>query len=250
AFGEASDPCGNCDLCERRWPAFNNAAVAARSVTSALRRVSRPLVLKRFAKSVVDRVIATMTWKGHNFLTAFGAGKPFSPAEWRSILYQLRRANLIVANLYDEERWDFTEAGLAVLGGQAHATPGGTMTLSSGRTADIRDALRDIDSAQARTPAAPIEVLLPEAAQEREIARLATNDMRLLAALKAKRLELAKAQKMAAFGILHDTVLIEMARMRPRTCEELSLVTTIEPKQVEQFGAIFLAVIANHGDDS
>ncbi|MGH6801462.1 MAG: RecQ family ATP-dependent DNA helicase, partial [Methylocella sp.] len=42
AFGEASDPCGNCDLCERRWPAFNNAAVAARSVTSALRRVSRP----------------------------------------------------------------------------------------------------------------------------------------------------------------------------------------------------------------
>jgi HRDC domain len=41
-----------------------------------------------------------------------------------------------------------------------------------------------------------------------------------------------------------------MARMRPRTCEELSLVSTIEPKQVEQFGAIFLAVIANHDDDS
>jgi ATP-dependent DNA helicase RecQ len=250
AFGEASDPCGNCDLCERRWPVFNNAAIAARFVTSALRRVSRPFVLRRLAKSVVDRATATMTWKGKNFLPAFGAGKPFSQAEWRSILYQLRRANLIVADLDDEEHWQITEAGLAVLGGQAHATLGGTMTLSSGRTADIRQALRDIDSAQARTPAAPIEVLLPEAAQKREIATLTTNDMRLLAALKAKRLELAKAQKMAAFGILHDTVLIEMARMRPRTCEELSLVSTIEPKQVEQFGAIFLAVIANHDDDS
>jgi ATP-dependent DNA helicase RecQ len=250
AFGEASDPCGNCDLCERRWPVFNNAAIAARFVTSALRRVSRPFVLRRLAKSVVDRATATMTWKGKNFLPAFGAGKPFSQAEWRSILYQLRRANLIVADLDDEERCQITEAGLAVLGGQAHATLGGTMTLSSGRTADIRQALRDIDSAQARTPAAPIEVLLPEAAQKREIATLTTNDMRLLAALKAKRLELAKAQKMAAFGILHDTVLTEMARMRPRTCEELSLVSTIEPKQVEQFGAIFLAVIANHDDDS
>jgi ATP-dependent DNA helicase RecQ len=250
AFGEASDPCGNCDLCERRWPVFNHAAVAARFVRSAVRRVSRPFTLRRLAKSVVNRATATMTWKGKNLLPAFGAGKPFSQAEWRSILYQLRRANLIVPDLDDEERCQITEAGLAVLGGQAHATLGGTMTLSSGRTADFRDALRDIDSAQARTPAAPIEVLLPEATQKREIARLTTNDMRLLAALKAKRLELAKAQKMAAFGILHDTVLIEMARMRPRTCEELSLVSTIEPKQVEQFGAIFLAVIANHYEDS
>ena len=74
--------------------------------------------------------------------------------------------------------------------------------------------------------------------------------MRLLTALKAKRLELANAQKMAAFGILHDTVLIEMARMRPRTREELSLVSTIEPKKIEQFGAIFVAVVANHNEDS
>jgi ATP-dependent DNA helicase RecQ len=84
ALGEAADPCGNCDLCEGRWPFFNNAAVAARSVTSALRRVSRPFVLRRLAKSVVARATATMTWKGQNFLPAFGAGKPFSPAEWRS----------------------------------------------------------------------------------------------------------------------------------------------------------------------
>ncbi|MGH8513948.1 MAG: HRDC domain-containing protein, partial [Gammaproteobacteria bacterium] len=249
AFGEASEPCGNCDLCEGQWPIFNNAAVAARSVTSALRRVSRPFVLKHLAKSAVDKAAATITWKGQNFLPAFCAGKPFSAAEWRNILYQLRRANLIVTDLDDEERWDFTEAGLAVLGGQSHATFGKTMTLPSGRSADIRQALQDIDSAQARTPAAPIDALLPETAQKREIATLTTREMRLLAALKAKRLELAKAQETAAFGILHDTVLIEMARIRPRTREELSLVSAIEPKKIEQFGAIFLTVIANHGDD-
>ncbi|MGQ0445302.1 MAG: HRDC domain-containing protein, partial [Beijerinckiaceae bacterium] len=250
ALGEASEPCGNCDLCESQWPIFNNAAVAARSVTSALRRVSRPFVLRHIARSAVDRATAAMTWKGQNFLPAFGAGKPFSAAEWRNILYQLRRANLIVTDLGDEERWDFTEAGLAVLGGQAHAALGKTMTLSSGRSADIRQALQDIESAQSGEPADPVKALPPEAARKREIAALTAREIRLLAALKAKRLELAKAQKTAAFGILHDTVLIEMARMRPRTREELALVSAIEPKKIEQFGAILLAVIADHSDDS
>jgi ATP-dependent DNA helicase RecQ len=249
ALGEASDPCGNCDLCESRWPVFNNAAVTARSVASALRRVSRPFALRRLAKSVFDRATATMTWKGQNFLPAFG-GKPFSPAEWRSILYQLRRANLIVTDLDDEERWDFTEAGLAVLGGQAHAALGGTMILSSGRTADIRQALRDIDLAQARTPAAPIEALLPEAAQKRQIATLTTTEMRLLAALKAERLELARDQKLPAFAIFHDSILIEMALARPKTNEDLLLIPGVGAAKAARYGALFLAVIANHGDGS
>ncbi len=250
AFGEASDPCGNCDLCEGRWPVFNNAAVAARSVTSALRRVSRPFVLSRLANSVVDRTTATLAWKGQNFFPAFGAGKPFSLAEWRNILYQLRRANLIVTDLDDEERWELTEAGLAVLAGQAHATLGGTMTLSSGRIADIRQALRDIDSAQARTPAPPFPAFPPEAAQKREIATLTANEMRLLAALKAKRLEIARKQKLAAFLIFDDSVLIEVALVRPKTGEDMRAIPGVGPDKAERFGATFLAVIANHGDDS
>ncbi len=247
ALGETADPCGNCDLCERRWLVFNNAAVAARSITSVLRRVSRPFALRRLTKSVVDRATATMTWRVQNFLPAFG-GKPFSPAEWRSILYQLRRANLIVTDLDDEERWDFTEAGLAVLGGQAHATLGETMTLSSGRTADIRQALRDIDSAQTRAPVT-VEALLPEAAQKREIATLTTNDMRLLAALKSKRLDVARDQKLPAFDIFHDSILIEMALARPKTNEDLLLIPGIGAAKAARYGAIFLAVIANHNED-
>jgi ATP-dependent DNA helicase RecQ len=248
ALGEAADPCGNCDLCERRWPVFNNAAVAARSITSVLRRVSRPFALRRLAKSAFDRATATMTWRGQNFLPAFG-GKPFSPAEWRSILYQLRRANLIVTDLDDEERWDFTEAGLAVLGGQAHAALGGMMILSSGRTADVRQALRDIDLAQARTPAAPIEALLPEAAQKRETTTLTTTETRLLAALKAKRLELARNQKLPAFDIFHDSILIEMALANPKTNEDLLLIPGVGAAKAARYGAIFLAVIANHNED-
>lgn len=250
AFGEASDPCGNCDLCEGRWPVLNSAAVAARSVASALRRVSRPFVPSRLAKSIVCHATAVMALKSRNFFPEFDAGKPFSPAEWRNIFYQLRRSNLIVADLDDEERWVFTEAGLAVLACEDHAAPGEKMTLSSGRTADIRQVLQDIDSVQTRPPAASIPAFKPEASQKPQIAPLTARENRLLAALKAKRLEVAREQKQPAFTIFHDKVLIEMARARPKTREDMLAIPGIGPDKAIRFAAIFLAVIANHSSDS
>ncbi len=67
----------------------------------------------------------------------------------------------------------------------------------------------------------------------------------LLAALKAKRLQIAKAQKLAPFMIFHDSVLIEIARRRPRTGEEMQAIPGIGPSKIERFGEIFLAVVAS-----
>jgi hypothetical protein len=53
-----------------------------------------------------------------------------------------------------------------------------------------------------------------------------------------------------AFVISHDSVLIEMARVRPKASEDLRLIPGVGPAKAARFGAIFLAVIANHGDDS
>src|SRR5207248_5941026 len=39
AFGETSGPCGNCDICDGRWPFFNGI-VAAQKVMSAIHRTS------------------------------------------------------------------------------------------------------------------------------------------------------------------------------------------------------------------
>lgn len=83
-----------------------------------------------------------------------------------------------------------------------------------------------------------------------ETALLTARQNGLLATLKAKRLEIARDQKQPAFVIFHDSVLIEMARLRPKTGEDLLLVPGIGTAKVARYGAIFLAVIANHGDDS
>ena len=39
AFGEASKPCGNCDICDGKWPLFNGA-IPAQKIMSAIRRTS------------------------------------------------------------------------------------------------------------------------------------------------------------------------------------------------------------------
>jgi ATP-dependent DNA helicase RecQ len=88
------------------------------------------------------------------------------------------------------------------------------------------------------------------AKQGGEMAPLTANQHRLLAALKAKRLEVARAQKQPAFIIFHDKVLIEMARRRPKTNEDLRAIPGIGADKMARHGAIFLAVIANCDGDS
>jgi ATP-dependent DNA helicase RecQ len=72
----------------------------------------------------------------------------------------------------------------------------------------------------------------------------------LLAVLKAKRLEVARAQKQPAFVIFPDGVLIEMALRRPQTSEELLQIPGVGQAKAARYGAIFLAVIANHSSNS
>jgi ATP-dependent DNA helicase RecQ len=44
--------------------------------------------------------------------------------------------------------------------------------------------------------------------------------------------------------------LIEMALVRPKTREDLLLIPGVGPTKATRFGAIFLALIANHNEDS
>lgn len=245
AFGETSGPCGNCDLCERRRPILNGPLVWVRSVKSPMRRTARSFEPSHLTKSLA-RGVEAVIWKGQKFIPSLGAGKPYSLRDWQNILYQLRRANLIMTDLKDEDRWIVTEAGQAVLDKEVQAPLGGTMTLPNGRTVTIGDVLRSIEEAQPKPRAGPVPVNELHPMQKTEMARMTVTEMRLLSALKAKRLELAKARKMAASGILSDQMLIEMARTRPKTKDDLLRISDIEPIKIAQYGGAFLTVISRH----
>jgi ATP-dependent DNA helicase RecQ len=63
--------------------------------------------------------------------------------------------------------------------------------------------------------------------------------------LRTLRLELARARGWRAFRILHDTTLLEVARVRPRTMRELMEIKGIGKQKAEDFGNELLAEMAN-----
>jgi len=80
----------------------------------------------------------------------------------------------------------------------------------------------------------------PSAARD----RLGADDAVLFDALKAWRLERARADKVSPFIVAYDTVLAQIAERRPRTPAELLAIPGIGPGKVERYGAEILAIVA------
>lgn len=246
AFGEASEPCGNCDICEGKWPFFNGA-VAAQKLMSAIHRTSGRFFSGHLANLLVGKATEAVKRHGHDLLPTFGVGKELTPSEWRSIFYQLLAQDLIAQDPDDRDRWVITETGRAVLAGRAPLTLRAEIALPSGRKADVRQSLRDIDSAQADDPPPARATTNPSGSDSAP--PLTAAEHRLLAALKAKRLEIAKAQRRPPFVIFHDRVLIEIARRRPRSQEDLRAIPGVGPGKADRYGATMLAMVASQADN-
>ena len=100
---------------------------------------------------------------------------------------------------------------------------------------------------------APVELRADEAAprgersaRKEELKRAMSArdaDKDVLAALKALRLELARAQNMPAFMIFADRSLIEMATRQPRTRAELARIHGVGEVKLEKYAEVFLAVL-------
>jgi len=73
-------------------------------------------------------------------------------------------------------------------------------------------------------------------------------DAELLAALKALRGALAKAQKQPAYVVFPDRSLIEMASAKPSSLDELGRVHGVGAAKLARYGSAFLAVIRERAD--
>ncbi len=64
--------------------------------------------------------------------------------------------------------------------------------------------------------------------------------------LRARRLELAKAQGVPPYVVFHDTTLAEMVARRPRTLDELAHISGVGKRKLAAYGEDFLEVILAH----
>ena len=160
---------------------------------------------------------------GHDCLPTFGVGKEYGKQEWRSIFRQLHGAGIIALDITGHGTWSVTETGRGVLKG----TTGVTL-----RRDTLKPATRKATRAAANAAA---------------LADGVEGDAELFEALRRRRSELAKEQRVAAYVVFADKTLIDMARRRPATAAEMSAVHGVGAAKLRQYGEVFLDVIRRHG---
>jgi ATP-dependent DNA helicase RecQ len=73
---------------------------------------------------------------------------------------------------------------------------------------------------------------------------LAPDEEGLWQKLRARRLELARAQGVPPYVIFHDATLMEMVRRRPRSLLELGQIPGVGRSKLDRYGETFLEEIA------
>ncbi len=210
-FGEASAPCGNCDLCISPALLFD-ATTPVRKALSAILRTGESFGAGHLIDILTGTVTKKVTDRGHDALPTFAVGRDLSRARWQGVFRQMMGRDLIRPDPERHGALRMTEAARPILRGEAEIH------------------LREDTVA---------------VTQERPAARalVAEEDAPLLSALKAKRRALAEAARVPAYVIFTDRTLIEMAETRPATLDEMARISGVGAMKLERYGATFLAVI-------
>ena len=215
-FGETSDPCGNCDLCEAS-PELFDGTEAVRKALSAILRTGESFG----AGHLIDILTGTMTDKvrerGHDGLPTFAVGRDLPKAEWQAVFRQMMGHDLIRPDPERHGAFRMTEAARPILRGEDGITL-------------RRDTIR-------KSVGRPVVKTL-----------VSDEDAPLLSALKAKRRALAEAARVPAYVIFTDRTLIEMAEKRPATLDDMARISGVGAKKLESYGAAFLEVVAGAAD--
>ncbi len=222
-FGDDCEACGNCDVCLDPPETFDGS-IAAQKLLSCIYRTG-----ERFGQTHVVSVLLgepdeRIGRLGHDKLSTFGIGKEHDRNAWRSIVRQLVAHGLITVDVAGH-------GGLSI-------SPEGRQFLREKPSLSLRalkKARPERKSARRET-----EQALP-AAQA-----LAAADRALFEKLRAKRLELAKAQNVPPYVIFHDKTLAEMAVRRPRSVAELAAIPGVGQVKLARYGEAFLKVINGH----
>jgi ATP-dependent DNA helicase RecQ len=222
-FGDASGPCGNCDTCLDS-PVTFDATVAAQKAISCAYRTDERFGAGYLVSVLLGEADERMTSFGHDRSSTFGIGKELARGEWQGIFRQLIALDLLKPD------GEF---------GSLKITPRGRDFLKNREPLHLR---RQTPKTKARGRKKDRAV-----ATDSEVEL--NPDHALFAAMKAKRLELARAQNVPPYVIFHDRVLLELAARKPANLGAMSQVSGVGQSKLDRYGKIFLAVIAHHEND-
>ncbi len=210
-FGEAAQPCGNCDLCDRPAELFD-ATEAVRKALSAILRTGEWFGSGHLIDILTGSITDKVRERGHDKLPTFAVGRDLTKAAWGAVFRQMMGRDLVRPDPDRHGALRMTASARPILRGEEGIT------------------LRR-DTVASAQPKTAVRALVAE------------EDAPLLSALKAKRRALAEAAGVPAYVIFPDRTLIEMAERRPADLDAMAGITGVGAKKLESYGAAFLEVI-------
>jgi len=223
-FGEASQPCGNCDNCLHP-PAVWDGTDAARKLLSTIYRVQQMDGISYGAVHITDILRGKRSEKvlqrGHDSLSTFGLGADFSEVQVRGVLRQLIAIGAVTVDAQAFNTLKLTDASRAVLRGDVPVR--------------LRESVSTPAPRKAKRDSARVAVKLPAAMNEQAESRYL--------ALKAWRAGVAKEHNLPAYVIFHDATLAAIAQNAPQSLEDLQGISGLGVKKLEAYGQQVLRLL-------
>ncbi len=220
-FGEASAPCGNCDVCIEP-PQVWDGTVAAQKALSCVYRTGQRFGAVHLIDVLLGKETERVLQWGHRELSTFGIGQELDEKAWRAVFRQLVAQGLLAVDHAGHGSLLLTEASRAVLSGRESVhlrqAPAGKPKAAAKRSAGFSTG-----------PAAGLD----PAAE------------RLWQRLREWRAAIAKEHGVPAYVVFHDATLAELARARPQSEAALAQISGVGTRKLERYGAALLELLAS-----
>ena len=210
-FGETyREPCGNCDSClepAQTW----DATEACRMALSAVARTGERFGVNHLIDVLKGKETVKIWQFDHHHLPTFGVGDALDSNQWRSVFRQLVGRGYLSVDLQGFGALKLQEKCRPLLRGECDIA--------------LRLDQKQKVSKRQKTP-------LPE-----------DINVGLWEALRYCRRELAEEQGVPPYVIFHDSTLVEMCSLLPKTLNEFSKLSGVGERKLMKYGEAFLAAI-------
>jgi ATP-dependent DNA helicase RecQ len=213
-FGETyPEPCGNCDGClepAQTW----DATEACRMALSAVARTGERFGVNHLIDVLKGKETDKIWQFDHHHLPTFGVGDALDNNQWRSVFRQLVGRGYLSVDLQGYGALKLQEKCRPLLRGECDIA--------------LRlDQKQKVTKRQTKTP-------LPD-----------DINVGLWEALRECRRELAEEQGVPPYVIFHDSTLIEMCSLAPKTLDAFSKLSGVGERKLMKYGEAFIAAIKN-----
>ena len=235
-FGEASEPCGNCDNCLNPPRTFDGTELAQKAL-SAVYRTGQRFGAGHVIDVLLGKTTERVTNLRHHQLSTFGIGKDTSDTQWRAVFRQMVALGYLYA---DSEAYGVLKLEAAARGVLKGTTPvqlrEETVAAKKPKGRHKTRSGTKTRSQSGSSASAQIKSGTPEDA--------------LFEALRGWRAAIAREHGIPAFVVFHDSTLEAIAVAKPASLATMRTISGIGEAKLARYGAALLALIEPHAGNA